>query len=248
MDPKNPRVLYAGFWQARRGPYELISGGPGSGLWVSRDGGDTWKQLTGAGLPDGLWGKVGVAVAPSDGRRVYAIIEAEKGGLFRSDDGGATWELASASRELRQRAWYYSTLTVSPVDPDEVWAPQVPMLKSIDGGRTFRHVGNIHHGDHHDLWIDPKNPKRMIVAHDGGVDISTTGGESWVQAQLPIGQLYHVAVDNRVPFHVAGALQDMGTAQGPSDSLTGGGISHSLWHGVGGGEAAVLPVGVVAGR
>ncbi len=237
LDPSNPQIVFAGLWQARRRPWEMTSGGPGSGLWVSRDGGDTWKQLTGAGLPDGLWGKVGVAVAPSDGRRVYAIIEAEKGGLFRSDDGGATWELASASRELRQRAWYYSTLTVSPVDPDEVWAPQVPMLKSIDGGRTFRHVGNIHHGDHHDLWIDPKNPKRMIVAHDGGVDISTTGGESWVQAQLPIGQLYHVAVDNRVPFHVAGALQDMGTAQGPSDSLTGGGISHSLWHGVGGGEA-----------
>src|SRR3954453_14465575 len=114
MDPSNPSTLFAGFWQARRFPWDLQSGGPGSGLYVSRDGGDTWKQLTGHGLPDGIWGKVGVAVAPSDGQRVYALIEAEKGGLFRSDDGGESWELASGSRALRQRAWYYSTLAVHP--------------------------------------------------------------------------------------------------------------------------------------
>lgn len=237
LDPSNPNIVFAGFWQARRRPWELTSGGPGSGLWVSRDGGDTWKQLTGGGLPEGTWGKVGVAVAPSDGRRVYAIIEAEKGGLFRSDDGGETWTLASASRELRQRAWYYTTLTVSPVNPDEVWAPQVPMLKSIDGGKTFSHVKGISHGDHHDLWIDPKDPKRMIVGHDGGVDISTNGGESWFAPALPLGQFYHVSVDTRVPFHVAGALQDIGTAQGPSNSLVGAGIRNSDWYGVGGGEA-----------
>ncbi len=237
LDPSNPNIVFAGLWQARRRPWEMTSGGPGSSLWVSRDGGDTWKQLTGNGLPEGIWGKIGVAVAPSDGRRVYAIIEAEKGGLFRSDDGGENWELASANRELRQRPWYYSTLTVSPVNPDEVWAPQVPMLKSIDGGRTFQHVRNIHHGDHHDAWIDPKDPKRMIVAHDGGVDISTDGGANWFLPDLPIGQLYHIAVDNRVPFHVAGALQDIGTAQGPSDSLTRAGIRNTDWHDVGGGEA-----------
>jgi photosystem II stability/assembly factor-like uncharacterized protein len=237
LDPSNPNIVFAGLWQARRRPWEMTSGGPGSGLWVSRDGGDTWAQLTGHGLPEGTWGKVGIAVAPSDGRRVYAIIEAEKGGLFRSDDGGESWELATANRELRQRAWYYSTLTVSPANPDEVWAPQVPMLKSIDGGRTFQQVRNIHHGDHHDVWFDPKNPKRMIAAHDGGVDISTDGGATWFQPPLPIGQLYHVSVDNRVPFHVAGSLQDIGTTQGPSDSLTDGGIRNSEWHGVGGGEA-----------
>jgi photosystem II stability/assembly factor-like uncharacterized protein len=237
LDLANPRIVFAGLWQARRRPWEMTSGGPGSGLWVSRDGGDTWKQLTGKGLPEGIWGKIGVAVAPSDGRRVYALIEAEKGGLFRSDDGGETWTLASGSRELRQRAWYYSTLTVSPVNPDEVWCPQVPMLKSIDGGKTFVHPGTLPHGDHHDVWIDPLNAKRMIVADDGGVDISTDGGESWLVPKLPIGQFYHVSADNRVPFRVAGAMQDIGTAQGPSDSLTRGGLPNSYWHGVGGGEA-----------
>jgi len=237
LDPSNPNVVFAGLWQARRRPWEMTSGGPGSGLWVSRDGGDTWKQLTGNGLPEGTWGKIGVAVAPSDGRRVYALIEAEKGGLFRSDDGGENWTLASGSRELRQRAWYYSTLTVSPANPDEVWCPQVPMLKSIDGGKTFEHVRNLPHGDHHDLWIDPLNAKRMIAADDGGVYVSTNGGESWLVPNLPIGQFYHVSADTRVPFRVAGAMQDIGTAQGPSDSLTRGGLPNSFWHGVGGGEA-----------
>ncbi|HEX9945137.1 MAG TPA: glycosyl hydrolase [Thermoanaerobaculia bacterium] len=237
LDPSNPNVVFAGLWQARRRPWEMTSGGPGSGLWVSRDGGDTWKQLTGKGLPDGIWGKIGVAVAPSDGRRVYALIEAEKGGLYRSDDGGETWSLASGSRELRQRAWYYSTLTVSPANPDEVWCPQVPLLKSIDGGKTFTHVEGPPHGDHHDIWIDPRNAKRLIGADDGGVYVSTNGGETYLVPALPIGQFYHVSVDNRVPFHVAGAMQDIGTAQGPSDSLAGPGIRNTDWHRVGGGEA-----------
>ncbi|MES1242705.1 MAG: glycosyl hydrolase [Acidobacteriota bacterium] len=236
LDPSNPSLVFAGLWQARRRPWELTSGGPGSGLYVSRDGGDTWKQLTGGGLPEGTWGKVGVAVAPSDGRRVYALIEADKGGLFRSDDGGESWTLATRNRELRQRAWYYTTLTVSPANPDEVWVPNVPMLKSIDGGKTFKQL-SLSHGDHHDLWIDPQNPKRMIGADDGGVDVSSDGGETWNPAALPIGQFYHVSVDNRVPFQVAGALQDIGTAQGPSNSLSGRGISNADWHGVGGGEA-----------
>ncbi|HWM90040.1 MAG TPA: glycosyl hydrolase [Thermoanaerobaculia bacterium] len=235
LDPSNPNIVFAGLWQARRRPWEMTSGGPGSGLHVSRDGGDTWTQLT-EGLPEGIWGKVGVAVAPSDGRRVYALIEAEKGGLFRSDDGGESWTLATNNRELRQRAWYYTTVTVSPGNPDEVWVPNVPMLKSIDGGKTFRKMF-LSHGDHHDLWIDPTNPKRMIGADDGGVDVSNDGGETWNPAVLPIGQFYHISVDNRVPFHVAGALQDMGTAQGPSNSLSFRGITNADWHDVGGGEA-----------
>ncbi len=240
LDPENPNIVFAGLWQVRRFPWDLTSGGPGSGLYVSRDGGDTWKQLTGKGLPGGVWGKVGIAVSPSDGRRVYALIEAEEGGLFRSDDGGESWMRASASHELRQRAFYYTTLTVNPANPDEVWCPQVPMLKSIDGGRTFAHVAGLHHGDNHDLWIDPKNPKRMIGGNDGGVDLSENGGETWVAPPLPIGQFYHVSADDDVPFNVAGALQDIGTAQGPSNSLSTAGIRDTDWRDVGGGEAGFV--------
>ena len=240
LDPSNPNIVFAGLWQVRRYPWDLASGGPGSGLYVSRDGGDTWTQLTGKGLPGGIWGKVGVAVAPADGRRVYALIEAADGGLYRSDDGGESWTLASGAHDLRQRAFYYSTITVNPANPDEVWCPQVPMLKSIDGGRTFSQVAHMHHGDNHDLWIDPKDPKRMIGGNDGGVDISLDGGETWVAPPLPIGQFYHVSVDDDVPFHVAGALQDIGTAQGPSNSLSTGGILDTDWEGVGGGEAGFV--------
>ena len=237
IDPSNPNIVYAGFWEMRRYPWDLTSGGPGSGLYQSRDGGDTWKQLTGTGLPTGTWGKVGVAVAPSDGRRVYALIEADSGGLFRSDNGGESWTRISASRLVRQRAWYYSTLTVNPKNPDEVWFPQVPMVKTIDGGKTLTLVDSIPHGDNHDLWFDPTNPKRMIVANDGGTAITVNGGGSWLAVRLPIGQCYHIAADNRDPYHVACAEQDLGTAQGPSNSLSRGGIGASLWHDVGGGEA-----------
>ncbi len=237
LDPQNPSIVFAGLWQTRRRPWELTSGGPGSGLYVSRDGGDTWVQLKEKGLPEGIWGKVGVGVAPSDSRRVYALIEAEKGGLYRSNDGGETWTLASPHHGLRQRAWYYSTLTVDPANPDVVWFPQVPMLKTTDGGKTIKRVKGMHHGDHHDVWIDPRNPRRVIGGNDGGVDLSEDGGETWYAPPLPISQFYHVAVDGQVPYHVFGAMQDLGTAAGPSNSLSSAGITLSDWFDIGGGEA-----------
>lgn len=237
LDPSNPNIVFAGLWQARRRPWELTSGGPGSGLHVSRDGGDTWKQLEAgkAGLPAGPWGKVGVAVAPSDGRRVYALIEAEQGGLYRSDDGGQAWSLVNGHMALRQRAWYYTTLTVDPRHRDVVWFPQVPLLKSVDGGQTLTVVRGAHHGDYHDAWIDPADPRRMAVANDGGVDVSVNGGESWYAAPLPIAQFYNLSVDSSVPYRVLGNMQDLGAVSGPGNSLAAR-IRLSDWHPVGGGE------------
>jgi photosystem II stability/assembly factor-like uncharacterized protein len=245
FDPSNPNILFAGTWQARRRPWELVSGGPGSGLWMSKDGGDTWKQLGGAGipkddlkgLPEGIYGKVCVAVAPSDGRRVYAMIEAENGGLYRSDDGGEKWRLIHSGKYLRQRAWYFSTVHVDPTNPDIVWCPNVRLLRSIDGGVTFKQVKGTHHPDHHDLWIDPKNPKRMIDSNDGGVDVTLNGGETWYAPPLPISQFYHIAVDTRTPYRVFGCMQDLGSISGPSNSLTRETITLGQWYEVGGGEA-----------
>jgi photosystem II stability/assembly factor-like uncharacterized protein len=234
--PTNPRVILAALWQTRRLPWTMTSGGPGSGLYLSSDGGDTWKQLTKKGLPEGIWGRIGLAWAPSDARRVYALIEGEKGGLFRSDDGGETWDLVNAKRYLRQRPWYFTTLTVDPTNPDVVWAPSVRLLKSIDGGKSFKQVKGTHHGDHHDLWIDPKNHKRMIGSNDGGVDVTYNGGETWFAPPLPITQFYHISADTRTPYHVMGNMQDLGTAAGPSNSLTTAGIQPGDWYTVGGGE------------
>ena len=237
IDPANPRIVFAGLWQARRRPWELVDGGPGSGLYISKDGGDTWKPLTGKGLPRGIWGKVGVAVAPSDDSRVYALIEADSGGLFRSDDGGDSWSRINPSHLLTQRAWYYSTMSVNPKNPDDLWFPQVALVHSIDGGKTLSIVQHAGHGDHHDAWIDPTDPKRMIVGNDGGVTITVNGGASWFQPRLPLGQFYHVSADTRTPYFIAGAQQDLGTAQGPSDNLRRGGIVPGDWYDVGGGEA-----------
>jgi photosystem II stability/assembly factor-like uncharacterized protein len=236
-DPNNPSILFAGTWQFRRSPWNATSGGPGSGLWRSADGGETWTRLTGAGLPEGEWGKVGVRVAPSDSRRVYALIEAAEGGLFRSDDGGSTWKRVNAHRSLRQRAWYYTVLTIDPRNADVVWFPQVPLLRTIDGGRSVQQVDGPHHGDHHDIWIDPADPRRMISGNDGGVDLSFDGGETWFVPPLPLAQFYNIDVDDRVPYHVGGTIQDWGTASGPVRGPANATSALADWHFVGGGEA-----------
>ena len=255
FDPSNPSILFAGLWQTRRRPWEMVSGGPGSGLYVSRDGGDTWEQLgpkpaagpqkkgeekSESGLPLGPWGKVGVAVAPSDGERIYALIEAEKGGLYRSDDGGKSWRSASDDHKLRQRAWYYSTLSIDPTNSDTVYFPQVSMLRTIDAGRTIETMHGMYHGDNHDLWIDPTDPRRMILGNDGGINITINGGRTWYAPPLPISQFYHVAVDGKTPYTVAGTMQDLGSAAGPSNSLNVVGIRLCDWYNVGGGEAGYV--------
>ncbi len=239
IDTNNPRLLWAGTWQARRTPWGLTSGGPGSGLWHSRDGGDSWTRMTAdkAGLPAGEWGKVGVAVSPADSSRVYALIEAKDGGLFRSDDGGDSFSLVNDHGSLRQRAWYYTTIEPDPLDPDTVWFPQVRMLRTQDGGTTLTSIDGFAHGDHHDLWIDPTDTTRLMAGHDGGIDISVDGGSRWQSPSLPLGQFYNIDVDQRRPYHVGGTLQDMGTVSGPSMSLIGSTGSLAEWRYVGGGEA-----------
>jgi photosystem II stability/assembly factor-like uncharacterized protein len=253
IDPSNPRIVFAGLWQTRREPWKLTSGGPGSGLYRSTDGGDTWTQLSGKGLPSGGWGKIGVRVAPSKPEVVYALIEAEQGGLFRSDDGGATWQLVNAARVLRQRAWYYTVLTIDPVNADVVWFPQVNMLRTVDGGRTIHSVELDIHGDHHDLWLDPLDSRRMIAANDGGVGVSIDG-VSWYAPPMPTGQFYNIDADDRVPYHVGGTMQDWGTASGPAYTLRSGGPNLGDFDVVGGGEAgdfvydAAAPGHVYAGE
>ncbi|HEY1859041.1 MAG TPA: hypothetical protein VGG61_01730, partial [Gemmataceae bacterium] len=255
FDPTNPRIIFAGLWQCRRKPWEFSSGGPGSGLYVSRDGGDSWSQLgpapksapdakktegEGKGLPEGIWGRIGLTIAPSDNQRIYAVIQAEKGGLYRSDDGGKEWELVSPGHFLTQRAWYFSTMAVDPTNADIVYFSSVRLLKSVDGGKTFKQVKKLHHPDHHDLWIDPKDPRRMIDSNDGGVDITTNGGETWQAPPLPLGQFYHVSCDNSWPYRVMGCQQDLDSASGPSNSLANGGIALADWWNVGGGEAGFV--------
>lgn len=237
LDPNNPNIVFAGLWQFRRSPWLTTSGGPGSGLYRSQDGGEHFEQLTGEGLPEGDWGKVGVRVAPSDSNRIYALIEAKEGGLFRSDDGGDSWERINSHRSLRQRAWYYSVLTIDPSNADVVWFPQVPLLKSIDGGKSVQQVDGPHHGDHHDIWIDPSNNKRVLSGNDGGLDVSLDGGKSWYTPPLPLAQFYNLAVDDSVPYRIAGSIQDWGTAMGPARSRVNGDNPLANWLMVGGGEA-----------
>jgi photosystem II stability/assembly factor-like uncharacterized protein len=238
MDPTNPRILFAGLWQVSRTPYSLESGGPGSGLYKSTDGGDTWTELT-DGLPKGIKGKIGVTVSPVDPNRVWAIIEAEEGGVFRSDDGGTKWRRVSDDRNLRQRAWYYTHIYADTQDPETVYVLNVQFHKSVDGGRTYERI-RVPHGDNHDLWIAPDNNQRMINSNDGGANVTYNGGKIWTeQDNQPTAQFYHVITDNQFPYHVYGAQQDNSTV-GIASRTTSFGISRPDWYPVGGGESGYI--------
>jgi len=239
FDPHNSHILFAALWEANRTPWGMTSGGPGSGLYRSSDGGDTWKHLEGHGLPEGVLGKIGVTVSGADGNRVYAIIEAEKGGIYRSDDGGENWHLVNGDHRFTQRAWYFHHIFADPASADTLYVLNTALYRSTDGGKSFN-VVRAPHGDHHALWIDPTNPARMINGNDGGATISTDGGKSWsTQLNQPTAQFYHVAVDNEVPYHIYGAQQDNSTIDIASRSDRGV-IDRPEWHAVGGGESGYV--------
>jgi photosystem II stability/assembly factor-like uncharacterized protein len=242
LDPRNARILYASFWEAQRTPYSLSSGGPGSGIFKSTDGGDSWAELTNnPGLPEGVKGKIGVTVSPAKTNRVWAIVEAADGALFCSDDGGASWERRSEQGDLRRRAWYYCHVIPDPLDPETVWVLNVRCWKSIDGGRTFSAVPTPH-ADNHDLWIDPQYPRRMIEGNDGGACVSFNNGETWSSIyNQPTAQFYHVTTDKQDPYRVYGSQQDNTAISIPSFSSEGA-ITQTDWVEPGGGESGYIAI------
>jgi len=244
IDKTNPKILYATTWQVYRKTWKMWGGGDGCRLYKSVDGGDTWIDLSkNPGLPVAPLGKIGITVSPANPNRLYAIVEANEGGVYRSDDAGWSWKKMNDERKLRQRAFYYSRIYADPLDPETVYCLNVNFYKSIDGGKTFDIEINVPHGDNHDLWIDPNNPQRMISSNDGGACVSTNGGKSWTDEDYPTSQLYHVTTTMDVPYHVAGAQQDNTTLSIPSD---GWGFKHlnegnkSWFYEVGGGESGYI--------
>jgi len=238
MDPTNPRVLYATTWRVIRTPYSLESGGEGSGLWKSTDGGDSWTSLSSnEGMPEPPLGISGITVSRSNPDNLYAIVEAAEGGVFRSRDAGETWTRVNAERKLRQRAWYYSRINADPLDEDVVYVLNVRFHKSKDGGKTFEAI-DTPHGDNHDLWIDPNDPLRMIQSNDGGANVSYDGGKNWsTQANQPTAQMYRVSTDNAFPWRLLGGQQDNSAVRIRSRSANGAAIGTRDWEPTAGGES-----------
>ena len=236
MDANNPRILYAAFWEHQRLPWKVISGGEGSSIWRSTDGGSSWKKLE-KGLPSKVMGKIGVVVSPANSQRLWAIIEAEEGGLYRSDDAGKNWKLINSDRILRTRSWYYMHIFADPKNENIVYVLNAPCMKSIDGGKTFQQLPTPH-GDNHSLWINPTNPQLMINSNDGGANISYNGGKTWsTQSNQPTAQFYRVNADRRFPYYVYGGQQDNSSVAIPNQTA-GMGIKNSDFYAVGGCESA----------
>ncbi len=239
IDPQNPNILYAAMWSIHINTWGLRSGGQGGGIYRSKDGGDNWEPLNTKGLPGGVnhqVGKTAVALAPSNPKRVYALFEDKSPALYRTDDGGESWELMSNNHDMAERAPYYTRMAVSSDTPDEVYFMSVRFSQSLDGGKTLEKKPPRGGGDNHDMWIDPTNANRMMVAHDGCASISLNRGKTFQRVVLPIAQMYHVDVDNNIPYYVYGNRQDGWSYRGPSNSLQGY-IPNGLWRGVGGCES-----------
>ncbi len=236
LDPSNPNVIYATIWQVKRTPYSLESGGEGSGIFKSMDGGDTWTEISrNNGLPKSVLGKIGVTVSPVNPQRVWAMVEAQEGGLYRSEDGGENWIRVSDNSNIRQRPWYYTRVYADTQNENIVYVLNVQVWKSIDGGRTFNTVGTPH-GDNHDWWIAPNDNQRIIGGDDGGAHVTFDGGRNWSEQDQATAQFYRVAIDNDFPYNIYGAQQDNSTVKIPSRTADFS-INETHWYDVGGGES-----------
>jgi hypothetical protein len=240
IDPSNPLVMYAALWQAWRSPWGMSSGGRQSAIFKTTNGGQTWTNLmeSARGLPTGMVGKIGLAVSPAKTSRIWALIEHDSGGVYRSDDAGATWSYINRERKLRQRAWYYSHIIADPKDSNIVYGMNVGFFRSRDGGKTFPQGIQVPHGDNHDLWIAPSDPNRMVQGNDGGANVSFNGGQSWTDQEFPTAQFYHVTTTTDWPYNICGAQQDNSTLCGPSRKQ--GTIEIADWYDAGGCESGYI--------